>query len=76
MVVHGSGLDELALHGPTRVIELRNGELNDYHVTPNDFGVPSAPLDELKGGDADFNARILEDILAGGSSPLSATRLQ
>lgn len=69
MVVHGSGLDELALHGPTRVIELRNGELNDYQMTPNDFGVPSAPLGELKGGDADFNARILEDILAGGGSP-------
>lgn len=69
MVVHGSGLDELALHGPTRVIELHNGELSEYQIEPADFGVPSAPLTELKGGDADCNARVLEDILAGGGSP-------
>lgn len=69
MVVHGSGLDEFALHGSTHVIELRDGALSEYHMAPNDFGVPSAPLDELRGGDADYNARLMEDVLAGGGNP-------
>ncbi|MGM0480991.1 MAG: anthranilate phosphoribosyltransferase [Pseudomonadota bacterium] len=65
MVVHGSGLDELALHGPTQVAELRDGELTEYQLTPDDFGLQNAPLAELKGGDADMNARVLQQILAG-----------
>lgn len=65
MVVHGSGLDELALHGPTQVAELRDGELTEYQLTPDDFGLQNAPLSALKGGDADMNARVLQQILAG-----------
>lgn len=65
MVVHGSGLDELALHGPSTVAELRDGELHEYELTPEDFGVPRAEVSELVGGDADFNANILQKILAG-----------
>lgn len=68
MVVHGSGLDELALHGPTLVTELRQGELHDYQVTAADFGLQSAPIEQLKGGDADCNAKILQQILAGTAS--------
>lgn len=65
MVVNGSGLDELALHGPTQVVELRDGELTDYQLTPDDFGLQQAPLSDLKGGDADCNARILKQVLSG-----------
>lgn len=65
MVVHGSGLDEIALHGPTHVVELRDGELHEYTLTPADFGVAEASVAELAGGDADFNAQLLRQVLAG-----------
>ncbi|MBL4742036.1 MAG: anthranilate phosphoribosyltransferase [Idiomarina sp.] len=68
MVVHGSGLDELALHGPSQVAELNNGELTEYRLTPADFGLNEAPLSELKGGDADCNARALQQVLRGKAS--------
>lgn len=65
MVVHGSGLDEIALHGETHVVELRDGELHEYELSPDDFGVPRATIAELRGGDADFNAKLLQHVLAG-----------
>jgi len=69
MVVHGSGLDELALHGPSQVIELQDGELTEYQLSVADFGLQTMPLSDLKGGDADFNARILQQTLAGKGEP-------
>lgn len=65
MVVHGSGLDEIALHGATQVVELRDGELHEYQLQPSDFGVQQAPVNALRGGDADFNAAALIRILEG-----------
>lgn len=65
MVVHGSGLDEIALHGSTQVVELRDNELQEYTLSPSDFGVQQAPVSALKGGDADFNAQALQRALAG-----------
>src|SRR5258708_32839774 len=39
MVVHGGdGIDEIAISGPTRVAELREGELTEYEITPESFG--------------------------------------
>jgi anthranilate phosphoribosyltransferase len=71
MVVHGSGLDEIALHGPTLVVELRDNELTEYTLDAADFGVQSAQVADLVGGDADFNAQLLKNVLAG-----KATRAQ
>jgi len=65
MVVNGSGLDEMALHGPTQVCELNQGNIRSYQVTPSDFGLAEAPLTALNGGDADYNARLLEQVLGG-----------
>lgn len=69
MVVHGSGLDELALHGPTHVVEVNGDQIEEYQLTPSDFGVDSAPVSALRGGDADMNARILRTIFAGQGAP-------
>lgn len=69
MVVHGSGLDEIALHGPTQVVELRDGELLEYTLSAADFGVAEASVAELQGGDADYNAKLLTQVLAGQASP-------
>ncbi len=47
LVVHGSGVDEVAIHGPSSVVELDHGELREYQVEPADFGARCYHLDEL-----------------------------
>ncbi|MCC7566494.1 MAG: anthranilate phosphoribosyltransferase [Methanomicrobiaceae archaeon] len=65
MVVHGSGLDEISTAGPTAVAELRDGGIRDYTLRCEAFGVVPAHLDDLRGGDAAENGRILLEVLAG-----------
>ena len=68
-VVHGSdGLDELTITGKTFVTELKNGELRNFEVTPDDAGLPTASLDDIKGGDVATNAKALEHALSGMES--------
>jgi anthranilate phosphoribosyltransferase len=64
-VVHGSGLDEIALHGPTQVVEINNGELIERTIKPQDFGLKNHSLEEIKGGTPAENANIIKDILSG-----------
>lgn len=69
-VVHGlDGLDEITITGPTRIAEVREGDIRSYEVTPGEFGLKSAPLSSLSGGDAPENARIVREILGGEKSP-------
>ncbi|MEI6897925.1 MAG: anthranilate phosphoribosyltransferase [Psychromonas sp.] len=65
MVVFGSGLDEIALHGETQVAELINGEIKEYTLTPADFGVKSYPVESIFGGTPKENKTIIEKILQG-----------
>jgi anthranilate phosphoribosyltransferase len=64
-VVHGEGLDEIAVTGMTHVCEVRAGECERYAMVPEDFGLRRHAETEIAGGDADRNARILADVLAG-----------
>lgn len=49
LVVNGSdGLDEITLSGPTNIAELKAGEVSEYTVTPQDFGLKTAPLDSIR----------------------------
>jgi anthranilate phosphoribosyltransferase len=66
LVVHGSGLDEVALHGETRAIRLSNGEMSEWEITPEDAGFERAPLSVVTGGGAEENAARLKAILGGG----------
>jgi anthranilate phosphoribosyltransferase len=69
-VVHGlDGLDEITITGPTRVAEVRGGNVRSYEITPEEFGLEPAPMSSLKGGDAAENARIIREILGGEKSP-------
>ena len=62
-VVHGAdGLDEISISGETQVAELRNGEVRSFVVTPEDFGLPRAPIERIGGGDAKENAQIIHKI--------------
>jgi anthranilate phosphoribosyltransferase len=65
LVVHGSGLDEVALHGETRAISLFEGEISELEITPEDAGLQRAPLNVVKGGDPQENAARLGSLLAG-----------
>ncbi len=69
LVVHGDGLDELSIAGPTTIWELRDGTVTEREVTPGDLGIPTSPLEALRGGDAVQNAAALESILAGEPGP-------
>ncbi|MDG1809613.1 MAG: anthranilate phosphoribosyltransferase [Pirellulaceae bacterium] len=46
-VVHGSGVDEVAVHDKTTVVELRQGQLKEFEVCPTDFGCDVWPLNDL-----------------------------
>jgi len=69
-VVHGSdGLDEITITGPTLAYEIANGQVTRRTLTPEDFGVAPAALEELQGGDPDENCEIARAILAGARGP-------
>lgn len=70
VVVHGlDGLDEITVTGPTRIAEAREGIVKSYEVDPEEFGMKTATLQELAGGDAPENAAIIRSILQGEKSP-------
>jgi len=68
-VVHGDGLDEVTITGPTRVSELSDGEVKTYEITPEEIGVGTSTKDDLKGGDVRKNATIIMDVLHGEKGP-------
>ena len=68
-VVHGAGLDELTLAGPTTVTEVNGEALRTFTIVPADAGLTVAGLEGLRGGDPLANAGIARDILAGASGP-------
>lgn len=70
MVVYGlDGLDEVSLCGQTQVSELIDQRVSNYLLTPENFGLKPCTMDDLRGGDAQENAQIARDILAGASGP-------
>ena len=69
LVVHGSdGLDEITVTASTRIAEVRDGQVHSYEVTPEEFGLRRATLDEISGGDATLNATLIREVLAGKKS--------
>ena len=64
-VVHGSGLDEIALHGQTQVCEINNGKLINKIISPEDFGLSRYNLEDIKGGTPEENAEIIRNVLSG-----------
>ncbi|SLM63133.1 MULTISPECIES: anthranilate phosphoribosyltransferase [Dickeya] len=64
-VVHGGGMDEVAIHAPTTVAELRDGDIETYQLTPQDFGLDTFALRDLQGGTPEENRDILARLLQG-----------
>ncbi len=66
MIVHGEdGLDEITITGKTHVSESKNGDIRNYMISPEDFGLKSATLQDIKGGTPEENAQIAKEILYG-----------
>ena len=66
MVVSGQdGMDEFSISGPTQVAHLKNNKITELIIKPEDFGLKSASLKDIKGGSKRENAKLLEDILCG-----------
>jgi anthranilate phosphoribosyltransferase len=69
-VVHGrDGMDELTITGPSVVVEVAHGTMRRFEFEPGKLGLARASLNEVKGGDASFNARALELLLEGAGNP-------
>ena len=70
LIVHGmDGLDELSLSAETEVFDLSPAGIVSYRVRPEDAGLARAPLDAVRGGDAQENAAIIVDIFKGKQGP-------
>ena len=70
MVISGDeGLDELSLAGGNELAEVRGSEVLMHRVTAQDAGLPAAPVEALRGGDAQFNAAALRTLLQGEAGP-------
>ncbi len=69
LVVHGSdGLDEITISAPSRIGEVREGQVHTYEVTPEEFGLHRAGLEDISGGDAALNAQLIREVLGGKKS--------
>jgi len=66
----GDGLDELTTTGPSTVWWVRDGEVTELVLDPLDLGVPRASMEDLRGADPQFNARVVRELLAGERGPV------
>ena len=66
LVVHGEdGMDEITTTGKSHVAEWHDGRVRQYTVHPEDFGIPVGTIDEIRGGNAEENARIILELFEG-----------
>ena len=66
LVVHSAdGLDEISVSDITYVAELKDGSITTYEISPEDFGIALSDIAQIKGGSANDNAQIIQDILSG-----------
>ncbi|MED7788711.1 anthranilate phosphoribosyltransferase [Francisella sp. 19X1-34] len=65
IVVYGSGLDEVAIHGDTYIVEVENNQIKKYVVSPQDFGIDTFSIKDIEGGLPEYNKKIIKQILLG-----------
>ncbi len=65
MIVHSNGYDEITLHSPTHVVELKNNEIKSDQLDASHFGLPQCPEADIAGSTPDVNAQIFLDVLKG-----------
>lgn len=71
LVVRGTdGLDEITMTGPTRVLRVSDGQVDEDRIEPADFGMSTCSIEDLRGGDGVHNAGVARDLLAGKTGPV------
>jgi len=65
MIVHSSGLDEISITSPSKIVEVTGGKKISYEIHPDDFGIKSPKMAELAGSNAEYNAGLIKEILSG-----------
>jgi anthranilate phosphoribosyltransferase len=70
VVAGDDGMDEISTTGPTRISETAGTTVTTREITPEDFGLPRAPAEALRGGEPETNARLLRRVLEGEKGPL------
>jgi len=70
MVVHGEdGLDEITIAGKTRIGELKNGEVSEYTIRPEDFGMKVSAIETIQVQDSDQSKALLQSVLDNQPGP-------
>jgi anthranilate phosphoribosyltransferase len=70
LVFYGEdGLDELTTTGRSRVFQLKDGEVTEYELDPQDLGLSRSRSEDLRGGTPPENANLLRQVLNGESGP-------
>jgi len=71
MIVHGSdGLDEITITGRTSIVELKDNNINEFNISPKDFGLSLATLDDIYAKSSEDSLRLVEKAFAGEKSPV------
>ncbi|MCL2838426.1 MAG: anthranilate phosphoribosyltransferase [Oscillospiraceae bacterium] len=66
MFVHGlDGLDEISLLGKTRINHLKDGEVTTFEIQPEDFGMKSCKLEDIKSSTPEANAAVIKGVFDG-----------
>ncbi|CAM4075580.1 anthranilate phosphoribosyltransferase [Lederbergia lenta] len=74
VIINGANhMDEASLAGENHLVILENGELKKMILRPEEVGLPTYSIDEIAGGDADRNARIMMSVLKGDEGPFRDT---
>ncbi|MCH7843667.1 MAG: anthranilate phosphoribosyltransferase, partial [Chloroflexi bacterium] len=71
MIVHGDGgLDEMTLSGDTSVWEVAGGKVSNWTLSVADTGLPVTPIEAIRGGDREANAKTMRELLDGAGGPV------
>ena len=65
LVVHCNGLDEVSVTGVTKICELKDGQIMEKELNPEDYGIKPCNIDDMKVPDAKASAAIIKNILSG-----------
>jgi anthranilate phosphoribosyltransferase len=63
------GLDEISVSGATRCVELKDGEIHGFSITPEELGIESYPADAFAAADPERSAAVARSVMGGAAGP-------